>query len=75
MKFSTGGAWDHAEWEILFNEPAALFGETPCKHMIESGEDLIVPRVVKAMNEGRYNSTGVCLDCILEAASLLKGAE
>ena len=26
----------------------------------------ICPRVVVASNEGNYNSTGVCLDCILE---------
>ena len=28
----------------------------------------ICPRVVIAVNEGGHNSTGVCLDCILEAA-------
>ncbi len=27
----------------------------------------IVPRVVVAYNEGGFNSTSVCLDCILEA--------
>ena len=29
----------------------------------------ICPRIVIAMNEGSYNSTGICLDCLLEAAS------
>lgn len=29
----------------------------------------ICPRVVVANNEGGFNSTGVCLDCILEGAS------
>lgn len=28
------------------------------------------PRVVVAKNEGGYNSTGVCLDCILEQVEL-----
>ena len=28
----------------------------------------IVPRVVVAYNEGSFNSTGICLDCILDAA-------
>jgi len=32
----------------------------------------ICPRVVKATNEGGYNTTGVCLDCILEAAEKIK---
>lgn len=31
----------------------------------------VVPRVVVATNEGGYNSTGVCLDCILDAAKTL----
>lgn len=30
----------------------------------------ICPRVVIAYNEGNCNSTGVCLDCILEAAKV-----
>lgn len=29
----------------------------------------ICPRVVVARNEGGYNSTGVCLDCILDYAA------
>ena len=32
------------------------------------------PAVVVALNEGSYNSTGVCLDCILEAAHKLWGS-
>jgi len=31
----------------------------------------ICPRIVVAENEGGYNSTGVCLDCILEVAKEL----
>ncbi len=31
----------------------------------------ICPRVVIASNEGGHNTTGVCLDCILEAAKTL----
>jgi hypothetical protein len=30
-----------------------------------------IPRVVVATNEGGYNTTGVCLDCILERAKNL----
>ena len=28
-----------------------------------------IPAVVIGVNEGGYNSTGICLDCILEAAA------
>lgn len=58
------------------------FGE-PCKHCGEKYQRFekrsdgsvynenewlwICPRVVVAYNECGYNSTGVCLDCILEA--------
>ena len=31
----------------------------------------ICPKVVIAENEGGYNSTGVCLDCIIESAKSL----
>lgn len=32
------------------------------------------PRIVVARNEGGYNSTGLCLDCLLEAVKGLKEA-
>jgi hypothetical protein len=32
----------------------------------------IVPRVVVGQNEGGFNSVGICLDCILEAAKTLE---
>lgn len=32
----------------------------------------ICPFVVVAENEGGFNSTGVCLECIIEAAQIIK---
>lgn len=35
----------------------------------------VVPRVVVATNESGFATTGVCLDCILEAAATLDGKD
>lgn len=32
----------------------------------------ICPKMIIAYNEGGYNKTGVCFDCIIEANNLLK---
>ncbi len=34
----------------------------------QDGDAFIVPRTVKAFNQGGFDCTYVCLDCILEAA-------
>jgi hypothetical protein len=76
--FNTGGVWDDPQWAIKINhtEKAHLF--TGCRHchsienVTEFEKKWVVPRVVIAANDGGYNSTGVCLDCILEAAEYLK---
>ena len=82
IKMQTGGMWE-GEWEIRFNVNCQQdTGITPCKHCGPVRDEehksfrghtwiekkFICPRVVVALNEGGYNSTGVCLDCILEAA-------
>ncbi len=83
-KFSEGGMWEYAEWEINYDvECSSYGGSEPCRHcgstyhvdkyrsdrsVYNKNELLwVCPRVVVASNEGGYNTTGVCLDCILEA--------
>src|SRR3990167_5899363 len=81
--FNDGCMWEGGDWEISLNhECSNEGGGIPCKHCY--GEEVkhrvsaynsgytekiwICPSVVIAKNEGGYNSTGVCLQCILEAA-------
>jgi len=78
-----GCMWEGGSWIIDFDHKCSEYGGgIPCKHCHSiktetrndayGGQHLkqvwICPRVVIAKNEGGYNSTGVCLDCILEAA-------
>ena len=76
LAFAVGGMWDDSEWYILLDEPT--YGE--CPHTVPCPRDKklgtinyprMCPRIVVANNEGGYNSTGVCLDCILAAAPTL----
>ena len=44
-----------------------LFSDTyTCPHVIEEGGQRRVKRVIQAVNEGGYRSTGVCLDCLID---------
>jgi hypothetical protein len=63
-KFHEGGIWELKDWIIDKNHKVDL---KYCRHCMKN----ICPRVVIAFNEGGENSTGVCLDCILEAAAQL----
>ena len=83
----TGCIWESGNWEIAFDEDIEENnnGSPPCSHCIDRHIHLhttfygdtyekvrwLCPRTVVAWNEGGYNSTGVCLDCILEAAGKL----
>lgn len=40
-----------------------------CPHIIDG----VIPRVVIAYNEAQHNSTGVCLDCLLEYVEQHRG--
>lgn len=81
-----GGMWEGTGWEIQLNAKISSYcGGKPCPHcgpiQVETHTRYdkstydenywICPRVVEAMNEGGHDSTGVCLDCILEAAQKL----
>lgn len=74
-----GGMWEDEQWEIQYDMPIPDAEDNMCPHLGEkyivrtyrsdgSYFDSIhanCPRVVVAYNEGGYNNTGVCLDCIL----------
>jgi len=82
-EFNIGGMWEYSSWVVRFDETCVGFlGASPCPHCY--GERMVThtrfdnstydtrewtcPRVVVALNEAGCNSTGVCLDCILDAA-------
>ena len=80
--FEDGCMWEGGGFEISINHECSEFGaKNMCKHCHSKqtiihkrsddttwNEDIwICPKVVIAHNEGGYNSTGVCLDCIIEA--------
>jgi hypothetical protein len=73
--FNEGVMWEANPFKIELNYECSSYGGTTCRHSgarykVEgsSEERWIQPAVVIANNEGGHNSTGVCLDCILEAA-------
>jgi len=84
LTLQTGALWtDDDEWHIISNCVCGGVEGNFCKHCkkveIEKEEDafdpedkFICPRAVVAYNEGGYNSTGVCLDCILEVVAGLE---
>lgn len=85
-KFKIGGVWEE-DW-LKISADYVTEGENykPCKHAHSKHKikhtrydgstynepAYIIPFVVIAVNEGGYNSTGVCLDCIIEAKETLK---
>jgi len=69
--------WEFAEWEVQTDK--AVSGVCPHCYVrkdVGGGEDLVIcPRVVVAWNESGFNSTGVCLDCILAAIDKIEREE
>lgn len=86
IEFEEGCLWEGCPWKIVTNKVVEE-SDSFCRHCKDQhvhvyrsyyGREyekiaMICPRVVVALNEGTYNSTGVCLDCILEAAESLEG--
>lgn len=84
-QFDSGCMWEGPEWFIKENEECSGYSSIPCKHCYGDHQNVgtsidgstfeervwVCPRVVVAYNEGGYASTGVCLDCILDAAAEL----
>lgn len=87
IEFAEGSVWEDFPWQIAFNVDCSY--STPCRHCHShrikvstrwdgstcEAAHWTCPRVVIAQNEGGYNSTGVCLDCILEAADAIERGE
>src|SRR6185436_11775479 len=85
LEFAEGCMWEGYPWRIAFNEECSSSGGKPCRHCSPERVKLhsrtdgscyeervwTCPRVVIAENEAGHNSTGVCLDCILEAAAAM----
>jgi hypothetical protein len=89
MTIDHGGLWDNTEWDILQDQEVDIGEVTPCKHCgpeyqtrrtLPGGYVLIdrhvrCPFVVSASNEGGFNSTGVCLECVIEEGTkFIQGA-
>ena len=85
-EFESGCMQEGSNWRIVINHRCSeLAGGKPCKHCynekvethtrVDGGQWIervwICPRVVVAYNEGGFNSTIVCLDCILDAVTSL----
>lgn len=86
--FTEGSMWEGYPWKIFLNCNCTELGGKSCKHCHSHKDNIntksnggtwtekvwICPRVVVAYNEGECNSTGVCLDCILDAERSLPPA-
>lgn len=76
--FAVGGMWEGNEWEIHFDEDVS-YNQKQCPHCnddkVENGRKIwTCPQVVVMYNEGGCATTGVCLDCILDAEKSLTEA-
>ena len=62
-KHTVGGIWEEADWEVQYDRKVDRLYYKHCPHVRKE----VCPRVIVMVNEGGYNSTGLCLDCVLEA--------
>jgi len=83
--FTEGVMWENNPWIITIDTVCDSFGGKPCRHCHShktithtrydrrtyTTEEWICPRVITVHNEGGCNSTGLCLDCVLEAVKEL----
>ena len=86
-KFDVGGMWEESSFTIETNHRCSVWGDgIQCEHCSEEHVEThkrndgstfeeiywICESVVIATNEGGCNSTGVCLQCIINAAKTLE---
>ena len=57
-----GGIWEHKQF-VIYSDFNAEKETNSCRH-IKDGK---LRAIVVATNEGGFNTTGVCADCIIEA--------
>ena len=81
MKFFEGVMWEENPFEIEIDYECSQYSGNPCKHCYDftdkkskrfDGRENIEkiwknPAVVIVKNEGGYNSTGLCIKCLMEA--------
>ncbi len=71
------GLWEEKDCELIENYVSR---NDFCKHAIPIGKIIFhdselvmkfyqIPKVLIATNEGGYNTTGICVDCLLENLS------
>jgi len=80
--FDEGVMWEDNPFEILVDLQCSEYGGSPCRHchsFVERKDRTrydnsefkerrwICPLVVEVTNEGGHNTTGLCVDCLLEA--------
>ena len=81
LEFTIGGMWEFSDWKVVHNEKISYFDGPACKHCYGKKTEtrtnckggtypvgtIYCPRVIIVKNEAGFNSTGLCLDCVLEA--------
>lgn len=81
LTFDVGVMWEENPWEVRFDQDIR-YGPGRCKHCSEARIETTTrydgstfdtvhwtcPRVIVVKNEGGCNTTGLCLDCVLEAS-------
>lgn len=81
LTFNEGVMWEDNPFQVRINDECNENSGSPCKHCHSHQEKThkntfgvtyiektwICPVVIVVTNEGGYNSTGLCLDCLLDA--------
>jgi len=70
-EFALGEFNEQMSWAIVedvHREFDELHGAEFCSHVRHEQKGITIPAIVLARNEGGWNSTAVCLHCILENA-------
>ena len=68
IRVEEGGIWEEKYWFIAPYQKKSEYHHI-CKHLTTENE---IPIVICGINEGGYNSTGICYDCIVEAVEKFK---
>ncbi len=67
--FKEGSIWDEKEFFILENY---ILDEYDLKNKCKHTKNNILKYIVKGINEGGHNSTGICGECIIEALESIR---
>lgn len=77
IKVPEGGIWEYPSFSILVNYVVRRnSSHYVCGHSIPQDDgSSVIPYVVEVLNEGGYRSTGLCLQCAVEAYKHIKGGD